>query len=177
MSTPIVVEFDFLRRSRARLQEASLGVARPHRCRTHSSCGTSRSHGGSGGGRGRDRKRSSGSRASSPRWSRSAADTSRSTRPLTLPPPPTWATRSTRDEVGRPAAHGSPLISRSISARRSHPPYARQVEEHLNSRVYDWDRTAWSLFPPWRQQYFDGMETVHACGEPSFARAASRPSS
>ena len=72
------------------------------------------------------------------------------------------------DEVGRPAAHGSPLISRSISARRSHPPYARQVEEHLNSRVYDWDRTAWSLFPPWRQQYFDGMETVRACGEPSF---------
>ena len=72
------------------------------------------------------------------------------------------------DEVGRPAAHGSPLISRSISARRSHPPYARQVEEHLNSRVYDWDRTAWSLFPPWRQQYFDGMETVRACGEPSY---------
>ena len=85
-----------------------------------------------------------------------------------LPPPLTWATRSTRDEVGRPAAHGSPLISRSISARRSHPPYARQVEEHLNSRVYDWDRTAWSLFPPWRQQYFDGMETVRACGEPSY---------
>ena len=85
-----------------------------------------------------------------------------------LPPPLTWATRSTRDAVGRPAAHGSPLISRSISARRSHPPYARQVEEHLNSRVYDWDRTAWSLFPPWRQQYFDGMETVRACGEPSF---------
>ena len=72
------------------------------------------------------------------------------------------------DEVGRPAAHGSPLISRSISARRSHPPYARQVEEHLNSRVYDWDRTAWSLFPPWRQQYFDGMKTVRACGEPSY---------
>ena len=41
------------------------------------------------------------------------------------------------DEVGRPAAHGSPLISTSISARRSHPPHARQVEEYLNSRVYD----------------------------------------
>ena len=41
------------------------------------------------------------------------------------------------DEVGRPAAHGSPLIPRSISARRSQPPYARQVEEYLNFRVYD----------------------------------------
>ena len=69
------------------------------------------------------------------------------------------------DEVCRPAAHGSPPIPRSTRARRPHPPYARQVEEHLNSRVYDWDRTAWSLFPPWRQQYFDGMETVRACGE------------
>ena len=29
------------------------------------------------------------------------------------------------------------LIPRSISARRSQPPYARQVEEYLNSRVYD----------------------------------------
>ena len=41
------------------------------------------------------------------------------------------------DEVGRPAAHGSPLIARSTRARRPHPPYARQVEEYLNSRVYD----------------------------------------
>ena len=41
------------------------------------------------------------------------------------------------DEVGRPAAHGSPLTPTSISARRSHPPHARQVEEYLNSRVYD----------------------------------------
>ena len=29
------------------------------------------------------------------------------------------------DEVGRPAAHGSPLITRSTRARRPHPPYAR----------------------------------------------------
>ena len=41
------------------------------------------------------------------------------------------------DEVGRPAAHGSPLTARSTRARRPHPPYARQVEEYLNSRVYD----------------------------------------
>ena len=41
------------------------------------------------------------------------------------------------DEVGRPAAHGSPLISTSISARRSQLPHARQVEEYLNFRVYD----------------------------------------
>ena len=65
------------------------------------------------------------------------------------------------DEVCRPAAHGSPPIPRSTRARRPHPPYARQVEEHLNSRVYDWDRTAWSLFPPWRQQY-----SIHPHGAP-----------
>ena len=41
------------------------------------------------------------------------------------------------DEVGRPAAHGSPLTPTSISARRSHPPHVRQVEEYLNFRVYD----------------------------------------
>ena len=41
------------------------------------------------------------------------------------------------DEVGRPAAHGSPLIARSTRARRPHPPYARQVEEYFNFRVYD----------------------------------------
>ena len=69
------------------------------------------------------------------------------------------------DEVGRPAAHGSPLTPTSISARRSQPPYARQVEEYLNFRVYDPDSSAWSLIPPWRQKYFDGMETVRACGE------------
>ena len=77
--------------------EASLGSARPRRCRTHGSSRTSRSRCGSGGGRGPGQKRSSGSRASSPRWVQtSAADTSKSTRPLTLPPPPTPATRSTR---------------------------------------------------------------------------------
>ena len=41
------------------------------------------------------------------------------------------------DEVCRPAAHGSPPISRSTPARRPHPPYVRQVEEYLNFRVYD----------------------------------------
>ena len=41
------------------------------------------------------------------------------------------------DEVCRPAAHGSPPIPRSTRARRPHPPYARQVEEYFNFRVYD----------------------------------------
>ena len=50
--------------------EASLGSARPRRCRTHGSSRTSRSRCGSGGGRGPGQKRSSGSRASSPRWVR-----------------------------------------------------------------------------------------------------------
>ena len=51
-------------------------------------------------------------------------------------------------EVGRPAAHGSPLTPTSISARRSHPPHARQVEEYLNSRVYDREGEACPRRPP-----------------------------